>query len=77
MHANMKLRELGSSGRLGVLCEFCLHRAVLSQADFEGRHGIMRKLYDLTFRCTKCGSRNVSLEMIDNPSQATRFMRRD
>ena len=77
MHPNMKLRELGSSGRLGVLCEFCLHRAILSYADLEHRHGIMRKLSDVRFRCTKCGRRNYSLEVIDSPSRATRFMRRD
>lgn len=77
MHPNMKLRELGATGRLGVLCEFCLHRAVLSYADLEHRHGIMRRLADVRFKCTKCGRRNYSLEVIESPSRATRFMRRD
>jgi len=77
MHANMKLRELGASGRLGILCEFCLHRSILTCSDLEHRHGIMRKIADVRFRCTKCGRRNYSLSIIRSQSEATRFMRRD
>jgi hypothetical protein len=77
MHANMKLRELGSTGHIGVLCEFCLHRAVLSYTDLEHRHGIMRRIADVRFSCTKCGRRNYSLSIIRSQSEATRFMRRD
>jgi len=62
---------------LGVMCNFCLHRSLVDFGELIEKHGLMRKLSDLRFKCTKCGRRDFHLETFGHRSAVTRFMRRD
>jgi hypothetical protein len=75
---NVNLRMLQDSGKpLGVLCERCNHRALVEFSDLIAKHGLMRKVADIRFRCTKCRGRQVHVEVFWKPSALKRFMRRD
>jgi len=62
---------------LGVMCNFCLHRSLVDFGDLIEKHGLMRKLSDLRFRCSKCGRRDFIAETFARRGDVTRFMRRD
>jgi hypothetical protein len=62
---------------LGVLCNFCLHRALLDGKALQAQFDEPRLLSSLRFKCTRCGSRDVHVEKFWSRSSVTRFMRRD
>ena len=69
-----RIRWLTRHG-LGVKCETCFHRAVVHADDFGIGHGIMQRLNELPFRCSRCGGRRVDLTLFLKQSDRTRFMR--
>lgn len=78
MNPNTNLRMLRDSGKpLGVLCERCNHRSLIEFSTLIAKHGLMRKLSDIRFRCTKCRGRQVQFEVFWRLGAAKRFMRRD
>lgn len=78
MDPNTNLRMLRDSGRpLGVLCDGCNHRALIEYSRLIAKHGLMRKISDLRFRCSKCRSQRVHTEVFWRASAIKRFMRRD
>lgn len=62
---------------LGVTCQFCLHRALISVADLRARFPEPRAIQSLTFRCTRCKRREVDLQTFWSHSSVRRFMRAD
>jgi DNA-directed RNA polymerase subunit RPC12/RpoP len=70
--ASAKLRWIGPHG-LGVRCDRCLHQAILQPSDFGPGHGMMRRLADLRFRCSRCGSRRAELHLLHRPGDVKRF----
>jgi hypothetical protein len=78
MDPNTNLRMLRDSGKpLGVLCTRCFHRALIEYSTLIAKHGLMRKVCDIRFRCTRCRSRSVQIEVFWRPSAMKRFMRSD
>lgn len=78
MGDSRNLRMLRDSNYpLGVMCNACLHRSLVAFDALSRRHGLMRKLADLRFTCTRCGRHDVSLEMFHHRGDVTRFLRRD
>lgn len=70
-----RLRWLGSSGSMGVKCRRCPHRALVPASTLRERHGIMRRLNDIRFVCSRCGGRKVEIAMCEKPSALKRFFR--
>jgi DNA-directed RNA polymerase subunit RPC12/RpoP len=76
MDAFTNLRMLRDTGRpLGIACQRCNHRALVEYSQLICRHGLMRKLADIRFRCRNCSSRSVEFMVFWRRSEMQRFMR--
>ena len=66
-----------SCNPVGVLCAHCFHRSLIEYSTLIAKHGLMRKLSDIRFRCSKCRRRAVEIRVFWRRSEIVRFMRRD
>ena len=62
---------------LGVLCRFCLNRALISGKELAERFPKPRSVKELRFRCRRCQRTDVELHKFWSPSSVRRFMRAD
>jgi hypothetical protein len=70
------LRMIRDSGQpLGVICERCNHRALIDYGTLISRHGLMRKIADIRFKCSKCRTRSVGFRVFWKRAEIHRFLR--
>lgn len=62
-------------GPVGVECDHCIHRSIVSPADLKATRGDMRTLAQAGLRCGKCGSRKFSTERFHSRARLKAFMR--
>ncbi|HZV06037.1 MAG TPA: hypothetical protein VE999_13245 [Gemmataceae bacterium] len=62
-------------GPVGVECDHCIRRAIVSPADLKATRGDRRTLAEAGLRCGKCGSRNFSTHRFMSRGRLQAFMR--
>lgn len=62
---------------LGVVCNGCLHRALIDVRALADKVGLHKPVRSIKFRCTKCRRRDVEVQSFWSPGSVRRFMRPD
>jgi hypothetical protein len=76
MDAYTDLRMLRDSQHpLGVTCQRCNLGALLDYGELISRHGQMRKIAAIRFKCSKCRGRKIEFRLFWRRSEMHRFMR--
>ena len=74
--AALTLHDLAVSPRsVGVECEYCIRRAVVTAADLKAVRGDHRTLAQAGLRCGKCGSRQFTATLFQSRAKAYAFLR--
>ncbi|WP_020697706.1 hypothetical protein [Reyranella massiliensis] len=60
---------------VGILCDHCMHRVLMSAGALKASRGDRRTLAEAGVRCGKCGSTRFEATLFHAPSGPTRFMR--
>jgi hypothetical protein len=70
------LHDLARSAQpVGIECNHCVRRALLSRDDLRAVQGDRRTLAEAGLRCSKCGSRDFAATRFQSRSAAHSFMR--
>jgi DNA-directed RNA polymerase subunit RPC12/RpoP len=60
---------------VGILCDHCMHRVVVSAHDLKAHAGDRRTLVEAGVYCGRCGSTRFEATLFHAPSGPMRFMR--
>lgn len=60
---------------VGILCDHCMHRALMTAGGLKARRGDRRTLAEAGVYCGRCGSTRFETMLFHAPSGPTRFMR--
>lgn len=75
MSASADLHDVWETRRpLGVACRHCLHRALIEPARVGAAEGNLRCVDSLPFRCSRCGRRDVAVQLFRERRELRRFM---
>jgi hypothetical protein len=62
-------------GPVGVECDHCIRRAIVSPADLKATRGDRGTLAEAGLRCGKCGSRRFTTTRFHSRSRLKAFLR--
>ena len=60
---------------VGILCDHCMHRVLMSAGSLKASRGDRRTLAEAGVHCGRCGSSRFEATLFHAPSGPTRFMR--
>ena len=73
---SLTLHDLATSrATLGIECDHCIRRALLTPELVKAKLGDKRTLREAGVRCGKCRSRNFTVTRFETRGAAQRFMR--
>lgn len=72
----MTMHEVAlSTYPVGILCDRCMHRVLMSAGSLKASRGDRRTLVEAGVHCGRCGSNQFEATLFHAPSGPTRFMR--
>jgi hypothetical protein len=75
MSASSDLHDVWKSGLpLGVVCNHCLHRALLQCETIRAHEGNLKLVDELRLKCRKCGQRDYETVIFMARRDARKFM---